>query len=152
MAEECERLITLISLHFARNRTFFTDTTLRDAHQSLLATRLRTTDVVNIALKAQECFAEKCFSLECWGGATFDVAMRFLNECPWERLRLLRKACPNTLLQMLIRGENAVGYTNYPPEVIRRFIRLAAKNGCDVSERSERALWKIRREYEPPLS
>jgi len=116
----------------SKTRTFFTDTTLRDAHQSLLATRFRTKDIVALAEKAQASFAETAFSLECWGGATFDVSMRFLKEDPWERLRQIRKACPNTLTQMLLRGENTVGYTNYPPNVIRQFVHLAAKNGVDV--------------------
>ena len=72
------------------------------------------------------------FSLECWGGATFDVCMRFLDECPWDRLRELRKACPRICLQMLIRGANTVGYTSYPDNVVTEFIKLAASNGIDV--------------------
>ncbi|WP_020395792.1 pyruvate carboxylase [Thiolinea disciformis] len=110
---------------------FYTDTTLRDAHQSLLATRVRTDDMLRIA----EGFAKnhpQMFSLEMWGGATFDVAMRFLHECPWDRLRLLRKAVPNILFQMLFRGSNAVGYTAYPDNVVGSFIEKAWEQGIDV--------------------
>jgi len=109
----------------------FTDTTFRDAHQSLLATRMRTTDMLKVA----EGFARnhpEVFSLEVWGGATFDVALRFLKEDPWERLRLLRKAMPNVLLQMLLRGSNAVGYTAYPDNLIAKFVEQAWENGVDV--------------------
>ena len=107
------------------------DTTCRDAHQSLLATRVRTRDIV----KGMEGTAEilnDAFSLECWGGATFDVAYRFLHESPWERLDMIREKAPNLLLQMLIRGANAVGYTNYPDNLIREFIKEAARSGIDV--------------------
>ena len=110
---------------------FYTDTTLRDAHQSLLATRVRTEDMLQIA----EGFAKnhpQMFSLELWGGATFDVAMRFLHECPWERLQLLREAMPNILFQMLFRGSNAVGYTAYPDNVIESFIEKSWENGVDL--------------------
>ncbi len=109
----------------------FTDTTFRDAHQSLLATRVRTHDMIKVA----ESFAKNnpnVFSMEVWGGATFDVSLRFLKECPWERLRLLRKAMPNTLLQMLLRGSNAVGYTAYPDNLVEKFIEKAAETGIDV--------------------
>ncbi len=109
----------------------FTDTTLRDAHQSLLATRMRTSDMLKVA----EGFARnhpEVFSMEVWGGATFDVALRFLKEDPWERLRLLRKAMPNVLLQMLLRGSNAVGYTAYPDNLIAKFVEQAWENGVDV--------------------
>ncbi|MFT5647709.1 MAG: pyruvate carboxylase [Aureispira sp.] len=109
----------------------FTDTTFRDAHQSLLATRLRTHDMIKVA----ESFAKNnpnVFSMEVWGGATFDVSLRFLKECPWERLKLLRKAMPNTLLQMLLRGSNAVGYTAYPDNLVEKFIEKAAETGIDV--------------------
>ncbi len=112
-------------------KIFFTDTTLRDAHQSLFATRLRNQDI----LKATEGIAKnfpQLFSLEVWGGATFDVTMRFLHEDPWERLRLIRKAAPNVLLQMLFRGSNAVGYAAYPDNVIEAFIIKSAENGIDV--------------------
>lgn len=109
----------------------FTDTTLRDAHQSLLATRLRTIDM----LPAAACFARQhpqTFSMEVWGGATFDTALRFLKECPWQRLRLIRKAVPNILLQMLLRGSNAVGYKAYPDNLIEKFIEKAAEEGIDL--------------------
>ena len=115
----------------AQKRLLFTDTTWRDAHQSLLATRVRTRDLVRIA-PATSFLGAGLFSLECWGGATFDVAMRFLREDPWERLHALRKAVPNVLLQMLLRGSNAVGYTNYPDNVVQRFVGEAAKSGVDV--------------------
>jgi acetyl-CoA carboxylase carboxyl transferase alpha subunit len=114
-----------------QNRVLLTDTTMRDAHQSLLATRVRTVDLMNCAGETGRVMNDM-FSLECWGGATFDVAYRFLHEDPWERLRLLRKKLPHIMLQMLIRGANAVGYTSYPDNVIREFVRLAAKNGIDV--------------------
>ncbi|HEY0009732.1 MAG TPA: pyruvate carboxylase [Tepidisphaeraceae bacterium] len=108
-----------------------TDTTMRDAHQSLLATRVRTYDMLQIAdFMAHN--ASGLFSLECWGGATFDTSMRFLQEDPWDRLAQLRKRIPNILFQMLFRGSNAVGYTNYPDNVVREFVKLAAARGMDV--------------------
>ncbi|HEY5776400.1 MAG TPA: pyruvate carboxylase [Xanthomonadales bacterium] len=110
---------------------FYTDTTLRDAHQSLLATRVRTLDMLAVA----EGFAKahpQVFSLEMWGGATFDVSLRFLRECPWQRLQQLRKAVPNILLQMLFRGSNAVGYKAYPDNLIEKFIEKSWENGIDV--------------------
>lgn len=109
----------------------YTDTTLRDAHQSLLATRMRTHDMMKVA----EGYARnhpEIFSMEVWGGATFDVCLRFLKENPWERLQLLRKAMPNVLLQMLLRGSNAVGYTAYPDNLIGKFVEQAWENGVDV--------------------
>lgn len=110
-----------------------TDTTMRDAHQSLLATRFRTKDLVKSGPEFSARMGQPgCFSLECWGGATFDVAFRFLHEDAWERLRQLRKTIPNVCLQMLIRGANAVGYTSYPDNVVKKFCHLAAKNGMDV--------------------
>lgn len=112
-------------------KVYFTDTTLRDAHQSLFATRLRTDDMIKVAPHMAKMMPQ-IFSWECWGGATFDVAYRFLNEDPWERLRKLRAAAPNMLLQMLLRGANAVGYTSYPDNVVREFVALAAKNGVDL--------------------
>jgi len=112
-------------------RVLLTDTTMRDAHQSLVATRVRTEDLVKGAKIANEVLKD-AFSLESWGGATFDVCMRFLDECPWERLREIRAACPDICLQMLIRGANAVGYTSYPDNVVTEFVRLAAVNGMDV--------------------
>ncbi len=106
-----------------------TDTTLRDAHQSLIATRMRTRDMLPIAEKLDKV---GFFSLEVWGGATFDSCIRFLNEDPWERLRALREKAPNTRLQMLLRGQNLVGYRHYADDVVQEFVRLAVKNGVDV--------------------
>ena len=113
------------------NKIHFTDTTFRDAHQSLLATRMRTYDMLKVA----ESFAKNhpnTFSMEVWGGATFDVCLRFLNENPWRRLRQIREAVPNILLQMLIRSSNAVGYTAYPDNLIGKFIEKSAENGIDI--------------------
>ena len=112
-------------------KLLLTDTTMRDAHQSLMATRMRTVDMVKIA-EATSVLAKDLFSLEMWGGATFDVAYRFLKEDPWERLELLRAKIPNILFQMLIRGANAVGYKNYPDNVVREFIKQSSKSGIDV--------------------
>ncbi|HUF57213.1 MAG TPA: pyruvate carboxylase, partial [Thermohalobaculum sp.] len=115
----------------AEKRLLLTDTAMRDGHQSLLATRMRSHDIV----KAGEAYAHTLpdlFSVECWGGATFDVAYRFLNECPWKRLADLRSAMPNLMLQMLLRASNAVGYTNYPDNVVSFFIERAAASGIDV--------------------
>ncbi|MFY7734377.1 MAG: pyruvate carboxylase [Bacteroidia bacterium] len=112
-------------------KILYTDTTFRDAHQSLLATRVRTIDMLKVA----ESFAKnhpELFSLEMWGGATFDVALRFLHEDPWQRLQLLREAIPNTLFQMLIRGANAVGYTAYPDNLVEKFIEKSWEYGIDV--------------------
>ena len=107
------------------------DTTARDAHQSLLGTRVRTRDIVKGMEGTSEILAD-AFSFECWGGATFDVAYRFLHESPWERLEMIREKAPNVMLQMLLRGSNAVGYTNYPDNLVREFIRQAARTGIDV--------------------
>ena len=115
----------------AETRVLLTDTTMRDAHQSLLATRMRTDDMLTIAPYYAALLPE-LFSLECWGGATFDVAMRFLKEDPWERLAGLRERVPNLLFQMLLRGANAVGYTSYPDNVVRFFVKQAAECGMDV--------------------
>jgi pyruvate carboxylase len=112
-------------------RVLVTDTTMRDAHQSLLATRVRTRDIIRIAPAYAELLPE-LFSIECWGGATFDVAMRFLREDPWWRLRALRDMVPNVLLQMLLRGANAVGYTSYPDNVVRYYVKEAASAGVDL--------------------
>ncbi|HXQ64913.1 MAG TPA: pyruvate carboxylase [Steroidobacteraceae bacterium] len=112
-------------------RVLITDTTMRDAHQSLLATRFRTHDLSLIA-PFYASLLPQLFSVECWGGATFDVAMRFLREDPWERLAAFRQAMPNLLLQMLLRSANAVGYTNYPDNVVRYFVGQAAAAGVDV--------------------
>ncbi len=108
-----------------------TDTTMRDSHQSLLATRMRTNDIINISESYAKGLPE-LLSLECWGGATFDVSMRFLTEDPWERLEMIRERVPNILLQMLIRGANGVGYTNYPDNVVQHFIKQAASSGIDL--------------------
>ncbi len=113
------------------NKLLLTDTTFRDAHQSLMATRMRTTDMMRIA-KAMSVLGNDLFSLEMWGGATFDVAYRFLNESPWTRLELLREKIPNVLFQMLLRGANAVGYKNYPDNVIREFVKESSDRGIDV--------------------
>jgi pyruvate carboxylase len=115
----------------AQKRLLITDTTMRDGHQSLLATRMRSIDMI----KAAPAYAMKMpdlFSVECWGGATFDVAYRFLQECPWQRLREIRAQMPNIMTQMLLRASNAVGYTNYPDNVVQEFVRQAAVSGVDV--------------------
>ena len=112
-------------------KVFFTDTTMRDAHQSLFATRVRSIDMLRVLETASKKLPN-LFSYDCWGGATFDVAYRFLYEDPWVRLRQMRKKAPNILLQMLVRGANAVGYTSYPDNVVKNFIDLSAKNGIDV--------------------
>jgi pyruvate carboxylase len=109
----------------------YTDTTFRDAHQSLLATRVRTVDMLPVASAVAKNHPE-LFSLEMWGGATFDVALRFLHECPWQRLQLLRAQIPNILFQMLIRGSNAVGYTAYPDNLVETFIETSWKKGIDI--------------------
>lgn len=114
-----------------QKRLMLTDTTMRDAHQSLMATRVRTVDMEKIA-PAMSLLANDLFSVEMWGGATFDVAYRFLKEDPWERLRTIREKMPNLLFQMLLRGANAVGYKNYPDNVIREFVKASSKAGIDV--------------------
>ena len=115
----------------AQDRLLLTDTTMRDGHQSLLATRMRSHDMVKIA-PAYAAGLSGLFSVECWGGATFDVAYRFLQECPWQRLRDLRAAMPNIMTQMLLRASNGVGYTNYPDNVVQFFVHQAAETGVDV--------------------
>ncbi len=115
----------------SQKRLLFTDTTFRDAHQSLLATRVRTYDMLAVA-DAVAHRTPGLFSLEMWGGATFDASMRFLREDPWERLRELRKRVPNICFQMLLRGSNAVGYSNYPPNVVKGFVRHSADAGMDI--------------------
>jgi pyruvate carboxylase len=114
-----------------QTRVLVTDTTMRDAHQSLLATRMRTFDLVAAAEPYARALPQ-LLSLECWGGATFDVAMRFLAEDPWDRLRTIRERVPGVLLQMLLRGANGVGYTNYPDNVVRHFVRQSAEAGMDL--------------------
>lgn len=114
-----------------QDRLFITDTTFRDAHQSLLATRMRTYDLLQIS----DAYARNCsdlFSLEMWGGATFDTTMRFLKECPWQRLADMRERIPNILTQMLLRASNAVGYTNYPDNIVKAFVKEAADCGMDL--------------------
>lgn len=114
-----------------QKQLLITDTTFRDAHQSLLATRVRTQDLLNIAdVYAREC--SDFFSLEMWGGATFDTTMRFLQESPWDRLSEMRERVPNILFQMLLRASNAVGYTNYPDNIVVEFVKQAAETGIDV--------------------
>lgn len=114
-----------------QNKLLLTDTTMRDAQQSLMATRVRSRDMINIA-EATAYYGRDLFSLEMWGGATFDTAYRFLKESPWNRLEELRKRIPNVMFQMLIRGANGVGYKNYPDNVIRKFIKESAESGIDV--------------------
>lgn len=112
-----------------KHKVRIVDTSFRDGHQSLMATRLRTEDMVPIAARIDKVGFN---SLEVWGGATFDVCIRYLNQDPWERLRTLKKIIPNTPLQMLLRGQNLVGYRHYPDDVVKEFIRLARKNGVDI--------------------
>ncbi|MDR2665248.1 MAG: pyruvate carboxylase, partial [Oscillospiraceae bacterium] len=114
-----------------QKKLLISDTTMRDAHQSLFSTRMRTRDMTEAAESVADILAD-CYSLEMWGGATFDVAYRFLHESPWERLDKLRARIPNVMLQMLLRGANAVGYANYPDNLIRAFIAEAARSGIDV--------------------
>ncbi|MCT2539020.1 pyruvate carboxylase [Sedimentimonas flavescens] len=115
----------------AQKKLLLTDTTMRDGHQSLLATRMRSIDMIKAA-PAYAANLGDLFSVECWGGATFDVAYRFLQECPWQRLRDIRAAMPNIMTQMLLRASNGVGYTNYPDNVVQFFVRQAAITGVDV--------------------
>jgi pyruvate carboxylase len=115
----------------AQDRLLITDTTMRDSHQSLLATRMRSIDMIRVA-PAYAANLPELFSVECWGGATFDVAYRFLQECPWQRLRDLRAAMPNVMTQMLLRASNGVGYTNYPDNVVQSFVAQSAKSGVDI--------------------
>ena len=115
----------------AQKQLLITDTTMRDGHQSLLATRMRSIDMIKVA-PAYATNLHQLFSVECWGGATFDVAYRFLQECPWQRLRDIRQHMPNILTQMLLRASNGVGYTNYPDNVVQEFVRQAAETGVDV--------------------
>ena len=114
-----------------QKKLLITDTTMRDGHQSLLATRMRSIDMIKAA-PAYAAHLPQLFSIECWGGATFDVAYRFLQECPWQRLRDLRVRLPNVMTQMLLRGSNGVGYTNYPDNVVQAFVKQAAETGVDV--------------------
>ena len=113
------------------DKLYVTDTTMRDAQQSLMATRMRSKDLCGAAY-ATNAFMQNAFSVEAWGGATYDTAYRFLKESPWKRLELLRERMPNTLIQMLLRASNAVGYSNYPDNVVKEFIRISADHGIDV--------------------
>ncbi|WP_335949061.1 pyruvate carboxylase [Salipiger bermudensis] len=115
----------------AQKQLLITDTTMRDGHQSLLATRMRSLDMIKVA-PAYAANMSGLFSVECWGGATFDVAYRFLQECPWQRLRDIRAKMPNIMTQMLLRASNGVGYTNYPDNVVQSFVAQAAESGVDV--------------------
>ncbi|MBM9594589.1 pyruvate carboxylase [Roseitranquillus sediminis] len=124
----------------AQDRLLVTDTTMRDGHQSLLATRMRSIDMIRVA-PAYAANLPGLFSVECWGGATFDVAYRFLQECPWQRLRDLRTAMPNLMTQMLLRASNGVGYTNYPDNVVRSFVHQAAESGIDVFRTFDSLNW-----------
>ncbi len=114
-----------------QKQLLLTDTTMRDGHQSLLATRMRSIDMLKVA-PTYAANLPQLFSMECWGGATFDVAYRFLQECPWQRLRDLRERVPNVMTQMLLRASNGVGYTNYPDNVVEAFVKQAATSGVDV--------------------
>jgi pyruvate carboxylase len=114
-----------------QSQLLITDTTMRDGHQSLLATRMRSIDMINVA-PAYATKMNTLFSVECWGGATFDVAYRFLQECPWQRLRDIRAQMPNIMTQMLLRASNGVGYTNYPDNAVQSFVAQAAASGVDV--------------------
>ncbi|KEJ89338.1 pyruvate carboxylase [Sulfitobacter donghicola] len=114
-----------------QRQLLITDTTMRDGHQSLLATRMRSHDMIKAA-PAYAANLPQLFSVECWGGATFDVAYRFLQECPWQRLRDIREKMPNIMTQMLLRASNGVGYTNYPDNVVQHFVKTAASSGVDV--------------------
>lgn len=113
------------------DKLYVTDTTMRDAQQSLMATRMRSKDLCGAAY-ATNAYMQNAFSVEAWGGATYDTAYRFLKESPWKRLELLRKRMPNTLIQMLLRASNAVGYSNYPDNVVQKFIKISAEHGIDV--------------------
>ncbi|MHB9101979.1 MAG: pyruvate carboxylase subunit B, partial [Sulfuricella sp.] len=110
-------------------KIFISDLVLRDGHQSLIATRMRTEDMLPICAKLD---SVGFWSLEAWGGATFDACVRFLREDPWDRLKKLRKALPNTRIQMLLRGQNLLGYRNYSDDVVRAFVKKSADNGVDV--------------------
>jgi pyruvate carboxylase len=129
-----------------QKKLLITDTTMRDAQQSLIATRMRTRDMASIAAATSHILND-CFSLEMWGGATFDTAYRFLNESPWERLDVLRARIPNIPFQMLFRGANAVGYSSYPDNLIKAFIQEAAKSGIDIFRVFDSLNWLPNMEY-----
>ncbi|MCL2755356.1 MAG: pyruvate carboxylase, partial [Oscillospiraceae bacterium] len=130
----------------AQKKLLITDTTMRDAQQSLIATRMRTRDMTTVAAATSHILND-CFSLEMWGGATFDSAYRFLNESPWERLDVLRQRIPNIPFQMLFRGANAVGYSSYPDNLIKAFIQEAAKSGIDIFRVFDSLNWLPNMEY-----
>ena len=117
-----------MNCHFIKKNSIFS---FRDAHQSLLATRVRTHDLLKVSQYVAQTLSP-LYSLENWGGATFDVAMRFLHECPWERLEEMRRLMPNIPFQMLLRGANAVCYTSYPDNVVHKFCDLAVQSGMDI--------------------
>ena len=123
-------------------KVYITDTILRDAHQSQAATRMRLADMLP-ALEALD--KAGYWSLECWGGATFDACMRFLGEDPWERLRALRRAMPNTRLQMLLRGQNLLGYKHYADDVVDLFVKKSIENGIDGCIRYATRAWHFRK-------
>jgi len=125
-----------------QKKLLITDTTMRDAHQSNLATRMRSFDLLKVA-EPTSYLGSDLFSLECWGGATFDVSMRFLREDPWQRLHKLSELIPNILFQMLLRGSNAVGYTNYPDNVVQKFVEEAADSGVDIFRVFDSLNWTI---------
>lgn len=128
-----------------QSKVLITDTTMRDAHQSLFATRMRTKDMLPVIENYEKVFPN-VFSAEVWGGATFDVAYRFLNEDPWKRLEIMHKKMPHTLLQMLLRGSNAVGYKNYPDNVLKAFIKQSADSGIDVFRIFDSLNWIVQME------
>jgi pyruvate carboxylase len=130
----------------SQKKLLITDTTMRDAQQSLIATRMRTRDMTTVAAATAHILND-CFSLEMWGGATFDTAYRFLNESPWERLDVLRQRIPNIPFQMLFRGANAVGYSSYPDNLIKAFIQEAAKSGIDIFRVFDSLNWLPNMEY-----
>ena len=122
------------------DKLYVTDTTMRDAQQSLMATRMRSKDLCGAAY-ATNAYMQNAFSVEAWGGATYDTAYRFLKESPWKRLELLRNRMPNTLIQMLLRASNAVGYSNYPDNVVQEFIKISASHGIDVFRIFDSLYW-----------
>ena len=116
---------------YRSKKLYVTDTTMRDGQQSLLATRMRTKEVAGAA-RATNLYLKDAFSIEAWGGATYDTAYRFLKESPWKRLDILRERMPNVLIQMLLRASNVVGYSTYPDNVIKKFIKVSSDHGVDV--------------------
>ena len=132
----CTSTVNINSLNFNNyegeiemQKVQFTETVLRDANQSLIATRMKFSEFEPILSELDKA---GYYSFECWGGATFDSCLRYLNEDPWERLRKIKKACPNTKLQMLLRGQNLLGYHHYPDDVVRMFVKKSVENGIDI--------------------